>query len=169
MYIAAPTGRLGLRGAAARRFATWPFALVGLRATSHTCDSLCVMPASRIKVSELHKQMGLSRPPRVIVLVNLAARSLQQIQIRRFCRVYPFPRRGCSSALKRAIERLGFFWFVRVPLSVTPFTQKGLCPSPRGLSWLTFRRVRYNNSGSILSVEYTPLNVESVRLLSGVR
>ena len=44
MYIAAPAGRLGLRGAAARRFATWPFALVGLRATSHTCDSLCAMP-----------------------------------------------------------------------------------------------------------------------------
>ncbi len=40
MYIAAPVGRLGLRGAAARRSATWPFALVGLRATSHTCDSL---------------------------------------------------------------------------------------------------------------------------------
>jgi hypothetical protein len=32
--------RLGLRGAAARRSATWPFALGGLRATSHTCDSL---------------------------------------------------------------------------------------------------------------------------------
>ena len=43
MYIAAPAGRLGLRGAAARRSATWPFALVGLRATSHTCDSLCVI------------------------------------------------------------------------------------------------------------------------------
>ena len=40
MYIGAPAGRLGLRGAAARRSATWPFALVGLRATSHTCDSL---------------------------------------------------------------------------------------------------------------------------------
>jgi hypothetical protein len=35
--------RLGLRGAAARRSATWPFALVGLRATSHTCDSLCAI------------------------------------------------------------------------------------------------------------------------------
>ena len=43
MYIAAPSGRLGLRGAAARRSATWPFALVGLRATSHTCDSLWAM------------------------------------------------------------------------------------------------------------------------------
>ena len=43
MYIAAPAGRLGLRGAAARRSATWPFALVGLRATSHTCDSLCAI------------------------------------------------------------------------------------------------------------------------------
>ncbi len=40
MYIGAPAGRLGLRGAAARRSATWPFALVGLRATSHTCDTL---------------------------------------------------------------------------------------------------------------------------------
>ena len=40
MCIGAPSGRLGLRGAAARRSATWPFALVGLRATSHTCDSL---------------------------------------------------------------------------------------------------------------------------------
>jgi hypothetical protein len=40
MYIAAPLGRLGLRGAAARRCATWPLALVGLGATSHTCDSL---------------------------------------------------------------------------------------------------------------------------------
>ena len=29
MYIAAPLGRLGLRGAAARRSATWPLALVG--------------------------------------------------------------------------------------------------------------------------------------------
>jgi hypothetical protein len=41
MYIGAPLGCLGLRGAAARRSATWPFALVGLRATSQTCDSLC--------------------------------------------------------------------------------------------------------------------------------
>ena len=40
MYIGTPSGCLGLRGAAARRSATWPFALVGLRATSHTCDSL---------------------------------------------------------------------------------------------------------------------------------
>jgi hypothetical protein len=30
MYIGAPAGRLGLRGAAARRPATWPFALVVL-------------------------------------------------------------------------------------------------------------------------------------------
>ncbi len=43
MYIAAPLGRLGLRGAAARRSATWPLALVGLGATSHTCDSLCAI------------------------------------------------------------------------------------------------------------------------------
>ncbi len=43
MYIAAPSGRLGLRGAAARRSATWPLALVGLGATSHTCDSLYEM------------------------------------------------------------------------------------------------------------------------------
>ncbi len=35
--------RLGLRGAAARRSATWPLALVGLGATSHTRDSLCVI------------------------------------------------------------------------------------------------------------------------------
>ena len=40
MYIGAPAGRLGLRGVAARRSATWPIALVGLMATSHTCDSL---------------------------------------------------------------------------------------------------------------------------------
>ena len=39
--------RLGLRGAAARRSATWPFALVGLRATSHTCDSLCAIAPVR--------------------------------------------------------------------------------------------------------------------------
>jgi hypothetical protein len=37
MYIAAPAGRLGLRGAAARRSATWPLALVGVGVTSHTC------------------------------------------------------------------------------------------------------------------------------------
>ena len=36
-----PCGRLGLRGAAARRSATWPLALVGLGAASHTCDTLC--------------------------------------------------------------------------------------------------------------------------------
>ena len=41
MCIGAPAGRLGLRGAAARRSATWPLALVGLGATSHTCDTLC--------------------------------------------------------------------------------------------------------------------------------
>jgi len=35
--------RLGLRGAAARRSATWPFALVGLRATSHAYDTLCAI------------------------------------------------------------------------------------------------------------------------------
>src|SRR4030042_7106038 len=43
MYIAALLGRAGLRGAAARRSATWPLALVGLGATSHTCDTLCAI------------------------------------------------------------------------------------------------------------------------------
>ena len=42
--------RLGLRGAAARRSATWPLALVGLGATSHTCDSLCEMPVRNLKL-----------------------------------------------------------------------------------------------------------------------
>ena len=51
MYIGTPSGCLGLRGAAARRSATWPFALVGLRATSHTCDSLCEMPVRTSKLS----------------------------------------------------------------------------------------------------------------------
>ncbi len=37
MYIAAPAGRLGLRSAA------WPFALVGLGATSPTRDPLFAM------------------------------------------------------------------------------------------------------------------------------
>ena len=37
MYIGAPLGRLGLRGAAARRSATWPLGPFGLGATSHTC------------------------------------------------------------------------------------------------------------------------------------
>jgi hypothetical protein len=38
--------RLGLRGAGARRSATWPLALAGLGATSHTCDTLCaIVPA----------------------------------------------------------------------------------------------------------------------------
>ena len=36
MYIGAPLGRLGLRGAAARRSATWPLGPFGLGATSHT-------------------------------------------------------------------------------------------------------------------------------------
>ncbi len=40
MYIGALCGRLGLHGAAARRSATWPLALVGLGATSPTCDTL---------------------------------------------------------------------------------------------------------------------------------
>jgi hypothetical protein len=53
MYIGAPAGRLGLRGAAARRSATWPFALVGLRATSHTCDTLYEMPLSMIEALPL--------------------------------------------------------------------------------------------------------------------
>jgi hypothetical protein len=35
-----PDGRLGLRGAAARRSATWPFGPVGLRPTSHTRGTL---------------------------------------------------------------------------------------------------------------------------------
>ena len=39
MYIGTPSGGLGLRGAAARRSATWPLALVGLGATSHMCDT----------------------------------------------------------------------------------------------------------------------------------
>ena len=43
MCIGAPSGRLGLRGAAARRSATWPLALVGLGATSHTCGTLCAI------------------------------------------------------------------------------------------------------------------------------
>jgi hypothetical protein len=50
MYIAAPLGRLGLRGAAARRSATWPLGPFGLGATSHTCDSLCV-----IALMDLHR------------------------------------------------------------------------------------------------------------------
>ena len=37
MYIGAPAGRLGLRGAASRRSATWPLGPFGLGATSHTC------------------------------------------------------------------------------------------------------------------------------------
>ncbi len=36
MCIAAPMERLGLRGAAARRSATWPLGPFGLGATSHT-------------------------------------------------------------------------------------------------------------------------------------
>ncbi len=46
MCIGAPAGRLGLRGAAARRSATWPLALVGLGATSHTCDTLWAIALS---------------------------------------------------------------------------------------------------------------------------
>ena len=47
MYIGAPGGRLGLRGAASRRSATWPLGPFGLGATSHTrprytkCTSDC--------------------------------------------------------------------------------------------------------------------------------
>jgi hypothetical protein len=40
MHFGALSGRLGLRGAAARRSATWPFGLVGLRATSHNRRTL---------------------------------------------------------------------------------------------------------------------------------
>ena len=62
MYIGAPSGRLGLRGAAARRSATWPFALVGLRATSHTCDSLYAMPLAR----EDESRMTMSPGPQIL-------------------------------------------------------------------------------------------------------
>ena len=44
--IGARSGRLGLRGAGARRSATWPLASVRLGATSPTCDTLCAMPFS---------------------------------------------------------------------------------------------------------------------------
>ena len=40
MYITTPAGGLELCGAAVRRSATWPLALVGLGATSHMCDTL---------------------------------------------------------------------------------------------------------------------------------
>ncbi len=60
-----------------------------------------------------------------IVLVNLAARSLQRLKVHRLRRVYPSPHRGCSSALKRAVELLGSSCFVRVPMSVTPFPTEG--------------------------------------------
>ncbi len=43
MCFAALFGRLGLRGAAARRSATCPFGLVGLRGTSHTRRTLCAI------------------------------------------------------------------------------------------------------------------------------
>ena len=42
MYIGAPLGRLGLRGAAARRSATWPLGPFGLGATSHTCPRYAI-------------------------------------------------------------------------------------------------------------------------------
>jgi hypothetical protein len=51
--------------------------------------------------------MGFGSPPRVIVLVNLAARSLQQLEVRRLSRVDLFPLQGCLSALRGAIELLG--------------------------------------------------------------
>ncbi len=59
MYIGAPSGRLGLRGAAARRSATWPLALVGLGATSHTCDSLCAIALMCICAYDIHANMPL--------------------------------------------------------------------------------------------------------------
>ena len=61
MYIGAPSGCLGLRGAAARRSATWPFALVGLRATSHTCDSLCEIPFElpRLRTRDSYRKAGV--------------------------------------------------------------------------------------------------------------
>jgi hypothetical protein len=40
--------RLGLRGAAAHRSATWPFGLVGLRATSPTRDPLCAIASKAV-------------------------------------------------------------------------------------------------------------------------
>ena len=51
MCFAGLFGRLGLRGAAARRSATCPSGLVGLRGTSHTRGTLCAifMAASRRK------------------------------------------------------------------------------------------------------------------------
>jgi hypothetical protein len=48
MCIGARSGRLGLLGAAARLVATWPFALVGLGATSHTCDTLYAIAPARL-------------------------------------------------------------------------------------------------------------------------
>ena len=44
--------RIGLRGAAARRSATWPFGLVGLRATSPTRGTLCKMPCGKDAIGE---------------------------------------------------------------------------------------------------------------------
>ena len=42
--------RLGLHGAAARRSATWPLALVGLGASSHTCGTLYEVTLSEVRI-----------------------------------------------------------------------------------------------------------------------
>ena len=97
-----------------------------------------------------------------IVLVNLAARSLQQLEIRRRSRAYLSPRRGCSSALRRAIELLGSSWFGRVPLSVTPSTTEGLVSIATRIVLVNLAALAIDNSGSVLSFEYSPFPTSRV-------
>ena len=69
MCIGAPLGHLGLGGAAARRSATCPLGLVGLGATSPTCDTIWDIAPS------LHCSVDSSRGAGR--LVSLARRMLE--------------------------------------------------------------------------------------------
>jgi hypothetical protein len=62
MCIGALGGRLGLRRAAPRASATWPFGLVGLRATSHNRRTLwdIALRASAVQYDVMCHEFGVS-------------------------------------------------------------------------------------------------------------
>ncbi len=79
MYFGAPRGRLGLRGAAARRSATWPLGSVSLGATSHTCGTLWDIGV----IAHLQHNRNVSQPVGPAVLVRVPKASFQRVSVAR--------------------------------------------------------------------------------------
>ena len=104
-----------------------------------------------------------------ILLVNLSARSIHQLEVRRLGRVYPLH-----------VERISLPSAGRVNSLVLPdsyayiclyrlLPQKSIHLPLRALSWLTCRRFAIDNSGAFVCFEHTSFHHGAVRECSGGR